>query len=211
MNLKTLVWLAAISYTLLIGGSLLLYRLLVIYPTIEETALNFRKNNISALVACDTNAFTTSNTNTLISALKSQGTCCINELFSADAGTQAAVYTSTKMIAVANHVQSLSSAYGGNGDVDIQALFLFLRAGYYVEFYNNNVSFSASVKPAVKAAIDAFVNNSHFYGFRLNSFIIRSIIVFLRIITGIKVTACIRNVRKLRTTVKYLIAACIPN
>ena len=30
-------------------------------------------------------------------------------------------------------------------------------------FYNDTVSFSASVKPAVKAAIDAFVNNSHFY------------------------------------------------
>lgn len=115
------------------------------------------------VVACDLNAFTTSNTNTLIAALKSQGTTCINELFSAPAATQQAVYTSTKMIAVANHVQSLSQAYGGNGDDDIQALFLFMRAGFYVEFYNSNVSFSSSVTPAVKSAIDAFVNNANFY------------------------------------------------
>jgi diguanylate cyclase (GGDEF)-like protein len=51
MSLRTLVWLAAISYTLVIGGSLLLYRLLVVYPTIEETALELRQNNITALAA----------------------------------------------------------------------------------------------------------------------------------------------------------------
>lgn len=51
MNLRTLVWLAAISYTLVIGGSLLLYRLLVVYPTIEQAALELRQNNISALAA----------------------------------------------------------------------------------------------------------------------------------------------------------------
>ena len=49
MNLKTLVWLAALSYTLVIGGSLLMYRLLVVYPTIEQAALELRQNNISAL------------------------------------------------------------------------------------------------------------------------------------------------------------------
>ncbi len=51
MNLRTLVWLAALSYTLVIGGSLLLYRLLVVYPTIEQAALELRQNNISALAA----------------------------------------------------------------------------------------------------------------------------------------------------------------
>lgn len=122
------------------------------------------KNNTSSVLAgCDLNALTTSNTNTLINEIKTQGTNCINELFSADAATQQSVYTSSKMVAVADHVRGLSTSYAGGGDVDIQAMFLFLRAGYYVEFYNSNVSFSASVKPAVKNAIDAFVNNSHFY------------------------------------------------
>ncbi|MCJ8274895.1 MAG: M9 family metallopeptidase N-terminal domain-containing protein, partial [Psychrosphaera sp.] len=127
----------------------------------KPTANSSLKN--AAAVACDLNAMTTSNTNTLISELKTQGTSCINELFSAASGTQSAVYTSTKMIAVADHVRGLSNSYAGGGDDNIEALFLFLRAGYYVEFYNNNVTFSSSVKPAVKNAIDAFVNNSHFY------------------------------------------------
>ena len=49
MSLKTLVWLAAISYTLVIGGSLLLYRLLVVYPTLEEAAIELRQYNTSTL------------------------------------------------------------------------------------------------------------------------------------------------------------------
>lgn len=45
----------------------------------------------------------------------------------------------------------------------LKRYFLYLRAGYFVEFYNDGVSFATWVKPAVKGAIDAFVNNSHFY------------------------------------------------
>ncbi|MFT4926428.1 MAG: microbial collagenase [Phenylobacterium sp.] len=134
------------------------------YQNLASKNSSSAKTSLNALVAtCDLNALSTSNTNTLISEIKTQGTSCVNELFSADAATQQAVYSSNKMIAIANHAASLSTAYAGGGDVDIQAMFLFIRAGFYVEFYNSNVSFSSSVTPAVKLAIDAFVNNSHFY------------------------------------------------
>lgn len=116
-----------------------------------------------AAVACDINAFTTSNTSNLISAITSQGTTCVNELFSAQSSTQQAVYNSTKMVAVANHAQTLSQSYQGGGDDNIQALFLWLRAGLYVEFYNDAVTFDSSAYAAVRGAIDAFVANSHFY------------------------------------------------
>ena len=113
--------------------------------------------------ACDMSQFMSSNTQTLISAITNQGVDCINQLFSADSNTQSQTYTSNKMIAAANHVIGLSEAYGGGGNEDIQSFYLFLRAGFYVEFYNDNVTFTASVTPAVKSAIDAFVNNTHFY------------------------------------------------
>jgi len=112
---------------------------------------------------CNVNAFATSNTNTLISEIKTQGPNCVNELFGAASNIQSSAYSSDNMYAVANHVKGLSQSYAGGGDVDIEALFLYLRAGYYVEFYNNNVSFVSWVKPAVKGAIDAFVNNANFY------------------------------------------------
>lgn len=112
---------------------------------------------------CNLDAFNTSNSTTLISSIKSQGATCVNDLFSASSNIQATVFTSNHMHAVANHAKSLAQNYNGGGDADLEALFLYLRAGYFVEFYNDSVSFATWVKPAVKGAIDAFVNNSHFY------------------------------------------------
>lgn len=112
---------------------------------------------------CDLNAFNTTNSTSLINTIKAQGASCVNDLFSASSNIQASAFTSNHMFAVANHVKSLAHNYNGGGDSDIEALFLYLRAGYFVEFYNDGVSFATWVKPAVKGAIDAFVNNSHFY------------------------------------------------
>ncbi|MGB0860107.1 MAG: collagenase, partial [Pseudoalteromonas spongiae] len=117
----------------------------------------------AAAATCDVNALATSNSTQLISEIKSQGTTCVNELFGAASNIQVAAYDSNNMYAVANHVKNLADSYQGGGDNDIEALFLYLRAGYYVEFYNDQVTFASWVKPAVKNAIDAFVNNSHFY------------------------------------------------
>ncbi|WP_372769926.1 collagenase [Pseudoalteromonas sp.] len=122
------------------------------------------KNIQQTLAAtCNVNALATTNSTQLINEIKSQGSNCVNELFSATSDVQKAAYDSNNMYAVANHVKGLAQSYQGGGDNDIEALFLYLRAGYYVEFYNDQVTFASWVKPAVKGAIDAFVNNSHFY------------------------------------------------
>lgn len=122
-----------------------------------------KTTNSANAMACDVSLFATSNSSSLIAQLKSQGPNCVNDLFSAAANIQQSAFTSDNMYSVANHVKTLSQNYNGGGDVDIEALFLYLRAGFYVEFYNNNVSFASWVKPAVKNALDAFVNNANFY------------------------------------------------
>ncbi len=134
-----------------------------IKPTNAKTLNPLANAQTQALAGCDLNAFTTNNTTTLINEIKTQGTSCVNELFSATSSTQQAVYNSSKMVAVANAAQSQSQNYQGGGDDELQALFLWLRAGLYVEFYNDAVTFDSSAYNAVKAAIDAFVANSHFY------------------------------------------------
>jgi len=120
-------------------------------------------SSVSSLNSCNLNAFNTTNSNNLINELKNQGSSCVNNLFSAPTEVQQGAFTSDNMLAVANHAKALSQNYNGGGDSDIETLFLFLRAGYYVEFYNDNVSLASWVKPSVKDAIDAFVNNAHFY------------------------------------------------
>jgi microbial collagenase len=117
----------------------------------------------AAVAACNVNAFATSNSATLINEIKSQGTSCVNELFSAASNTQVSAFSSDNMYAVANHTSGLSSTYTGTGDPDLEALYLFIRAGYFAEYYNPDITFVSWVKPSVKGAIDAFVNNTHFY------------------------------------------------
>jgi len=123
----------------------------------------FSTSSTQAAAVCNVNALATTNSTTLINEIKSQGVQCVNELFSASDNIQATAFDSNNMYAVANHVKTLSQNYQGGGDVNIEALFLYLRAGYFAEFYNDQVTFATWVTPAVKGAIDAFVNNSHFY------------------------------------------------
>lgn len=113
-------------------------------------------------VSCDLNALAVANPLTIIDEVKRQGTRCINELFAATA-LQPQIFTTDNMVAVANHANSLSQSYTGGGNEQIEALFLYLRAGFYAEFYNDAVDFPVTVTPAVVDAIDAFVNNQHFY------------------------------------------------
>ncbi|WMN59883.1 collagenase [Pseudoalteromonas xiamenensis] len=116
-----------------------------------------------ALATCDTAAFVNASAQTVVSQITNQGPDCVNDLFSASAGQQVGIFTSEKMIAVAQSTKAAAQSYQGDGNADIEALILFLRAGFYAEFYNDGVTFSAEVTTQARAAIDAFVANSHFY------------------------------------------------
>lgn len=49
MQLRTLVFIAAIAYTIVIGGSMLLYRLIVVYPELESSTLDLHNGNLLAI------------------------------------------------------------------------------------------------------------------------------------------------------------------
>ncbi len=112
---------------------------------------------------CDLEAFTSNSSNDVLNAIKTQGASCVNALFSAESRIQEAAFESGHMYNIAKHTTNLAKAYAGGGSDELEALFLYLRAGYYAEFYNSKVSFLSWVTPAVKEAVDAFVNNANFY------------------------------------------------
>lgn len=116
-----------------------------------------------AVVQCDVEAFATSNSASLINAITIQGAGCVNELFSAESRIQETTFESGNMFDVAKHTANLAKSYQGGGSDELEALFLYLRSGYYAEFYNDKISFSSWVRPAVKEAVDAFVANDNFY------------------------------------------------
>ena len=90
---------------------------------------------------------------------------CINDLFNGEPNSIAA-FSASKMAFVANATASLASSYNASGsEVTLGKLYYFLRAGYFVQYYNNTQipTYPASVKTAVRAALDNLVNNPVFY------------------------------------------------
>ncbi|KKE81341.1 collagenase [Pseudoalteromonas luteoviolacea] len=119
--------------------------------------------NVNATLQCDLTALAQASSSTIVDLVLQQGASCVNELFSATSQIQTAVFTTEKMRAAALRAKSLSASYDGSGSAPLESLFLFIRAGYYVEFYNDSVSFGAQLKSDVRAAIDEFVKSPHFY------------------------------------------------
>jgi microbial collagenase len=129
----------------------------------QPTMRAFSTMSAEETIVCDVEAFATSSSSSLIAAISGQGSDCVNELFSAESRIQESAFASSNMYDVAKHTTSLAKTYQGGGSDELEALFLYLRAGYYAEFYNDNISFVSWVQPAIKEAIDAFVANSAFY------------------------------------------------
>ncbi|MBU1437982.1 MAG: M9 family metallopeptidase [Gammaproteobacteria bacterium] len=90
---------------------------------------------------------------------------CINDLFNGEPNSIAA-FSASKMAFVANATAGLASSYNGSGsDVTLGKLYYYLRAGYYVQYYNNTQipTYPAAVKTAVRAALDNLFSNPAFY------------------------------------------------
>ncbi len=90
---------------------------------------------------------------------------CINGLFNGEPNSISA-FSATNMTFVANATASLASSYNASGtEVSIGKLYYFLRAGYFVQYYNSSKipAYPQSVKTAIRAALDNLVNNPVFY------------------------------------------------
>lgn len=72
-------------------------------------------------MVCDVESFTTTNSNDLINAIKTQGANCINELFSAQSRVQEAAFDSDHMYNVSKHTVTLAKAYTGGGSDELEA------------------------------------------------------------------------------------------
>lgn len=129
-------------------------------PTLLKRQVSVQQD---AVEQCDLSQFQTTSSNQLMAAIRQQGASCVNALFSADTGVQEAAFSSNHMYNVAQYTRTLAQQYAGGGSDELEALYLYLRAGYYAEFYNSNITFLSWVTPAVKGAVDAFVQNAHFY------------------------------------------------
>ncbi|AUG75266.1 hypothetical protein CFP65_0291 [Kitasatospora sp. MMS16-BH015] len=118
----------------------------------------------AAAASCTPADFSSRTGSALASFVEASTTDCVNTLFSVTGSNAGGVFRESQMLAVANAFQGLASRYTGDDSAGILQLVLFLRAGYYVQFYDSADvgAYDATLANAVAAGLDAFVASAHF-------------------------------------------------
>lgn len=118
----------------------------------------------ATLAACDTAAFASANGAALVAAVKASTSDCINSLFAVTGTSAGAIFSESKMVTIADAFRNTAAAYNGTNATSALQLVMFLRAGYYVNYYDSASTgvYGAALKSSIRAALDAFVNNGNF-------------------------------------------------
>lgn len=101
----------------------------------------------------------------LVDHILASPSTCIDELFSGS-DTAIRAFASSNMQAVANATAQAAQRYDSTvTSMTIGKLYYFLRAGYYVQYYNPSKipAYGSAVQQSVRAALDALINNPAFY------------------------------------------------
>lgn len=113
---------------------------------------------------CNSSQFASLSGASLVNAVKAATTECINSLFSLSGSTAAGTFREAQMVSIANALQSTAASYNGTNSGSALQLVLFLRAGYYVQYYDPATvgSYGTNLRNAIRPALDAFASNANF-------------------------------------------------
>ncbi|MFI7638424.1 M9 family metallopeptidase [Nonomuraea sp. NPDC049400] len=121
------------------------------------------RHKAAAAAECVISEFTGKTGAALIAAIKAADTACINKLFALTGGDAGAAFGESKMVIVADAYRANAATYPGENSTSTTQLVLYLRAGYYVQWYHpDDVGpYGDALKNAIKPALEAFFANSH--------------------------------------------------
>ncbi|MFJ9446068.1 collagenase [Kitasatospora sp. NPDC101235] len=110
---------------------------------------------------CNVSDFTSRTGSDLVQQIKSSDYWCIDSLFKIGRGDAANAFRESQMVTVAYAARDAANSYRGNDSGSISELMYYLQAGYFVQFYNEDVvgSYGDSLRTASRAALDAFYAN----------------------------------------------------
>jgi microbial collagenase len=119
---------------------------------------------MAAAAACDLQLFATSSGSALVNAVKSSTSECLNDLYNVTGTTAGQIFNEAKMVSIADAFRTVASSYNGTNSGSALQLVMFLRAGYYVNWYYSGDTgpYGTGLKTSIRAALDAFVNNGNF-------------------------------------------------
>ncbi|MER5867611.1 M9 family metallopeptidase [Kitasatospora sp. NPDC002040] len=108
--------------------------------------------------ACNVSDFTSKTGAALVSQIKASDLTCINTLFQLTGSNAQAAFREAQMVTVANALRTVSANYPGDNSTSAGQLVLFLRAGYFVHWYNESTvgTYGPALKSGLQGGLDAF-------------------------------------------------------
>ncbi|GAA3409030.1 collagenase [Streptosporangium vulgare] len=128
-------------------------------PSMKEKAKSAAP--VRAGAACAVSDFTGRTGSALVQQIKSSTTDCVNTLFGLTGSDAYHAFREAQMSSVAYGLRDNGSSYPGDNSTGTAQLVLYLRAGYYVHWYNASTvgTYGSPLRTAIEAGLDAFFGN----------------------------------------------------
>ena len=128
------------------------------------TPTTLRAMGAAPAAPCDITVFANSSGSALVNAVKASTSDCVNDLFGVTGTAAGQTFSEAKMVTIADAFRTAASSYNGTNAGGALQMVMFLRAGYYVNYYNSAATgvYGAPLKTSIRAAMDAFANNGNF-------------------------------------------------
>ncbi|MGW4668500.1 collagenase [Streptosporangium sandarakinum] len=116
----------------------------------------------AAAAACNVSDFTGKSGSALVQQIKSSTTDCVNTLFNLTGGDAYSAFRESQMAGVAYALRDNAVSYPGDNSTGTAQLVLYLRAGYYVQWYDSATvgTYGPTLQTAIRAGLDGFFGNS---------------------------------------------------
>nr|WP_307671570.1 M9 family metallopeptidase [Streptomyces sp. V2I9] len=116
------------------------------------------KPSAKAVAACDPADFTGRTGAELVRQIKASTVDCVNTLFSLTGENARLAFREAQMTTVAYALRDSAAYYPGDGSTGTPQLVLYLRAGYYVQWYNPDVvgPYGSALRTATRSGLDSF-------------------------------------------------------
>ncbi|MCP2324072.1 microbial collagenase [Hamadaea flava] len=121
------------------------------------------RSSVTAAAACNVADFTSRTGSALVQQIKASTTDCVNTLFTLTGSDAYYAFREAQMAGVAYGFRDNAGSYAGDNATGTAQLVLYLRAGYYVQYYNASTvgSYGVTLQTAIRAGLDAFFANGH--------------------------------------------------
>lgn len=132
-------------------------------PSMKAEKQARAKKSGKAAAECNVTDFTNNTGGALVEKVKAATTDCVNTLFRLQGQDGYHAFREDQMVTIADAMRDASASYPGDGTTGMPQLILFLRAGYYVQYYDPDTvgEYGPRLRTAIQGALDGFFGSSH--------------------------------------------------